>query len=310
MASVSALRQLSFGHLVSTEQVSREDMLAIFSVAQEMELVLQSGGMDLLQGKILASLFFEPSTRTRLSFETAMQRLGGEIITADGIQFSSLYKGESIEDMIRVVSGYADVICMRHPEEGSAEKAAAASVVPFLNAGDGPGQHPTQGLLDVYTIQKECGRLDHIHIAVVGDLLYGRTVHSVSVLLSHFSGVRFTLISPPELRMPRKIVGMFDERGIAYTETEQLEVGLSADVIYMTRIQQERFEDKSEYERLKGSYVLHADHLQGKKSVVMHPLPRVDEIDPSVDTLPHAAYFRQSANGVPVRMALLAMMLS
>jgi aspartate carbamoyltransferase catalytic subunit len=274
-----------------------------------MEGVLEQGGDDRLKSKILASLFYEPSTRTRLSFETAMQRLGGYVVTADGFQFSSLYKGESVEDTIRVVGGYADIICMRHPEQGSADRAAAVSPVPFINAGDGPGQHPTQALLDLFTIVRECGKLDGISIAMVGDLLFGRTVHSLAFLLGLYTGIRFVFVSPKELTMPEKVTSFLREKGLSYAETTDIAQALESDVIYMTRIQEERFVDRSEYARLKDSFVLTAKHLKGKKAVVLHPLPRVMEIARDVDALPNAAYFRQARNGVPVRMALLAMLL-
>lgn len=300
---------LSFQHLTSTKQLSRDDTDAILSVARNMQKVLEKGGDDRLKGKVLASLFYEPSTRTRLSFEAAMHRLGGDVITADGFQFSSLYKGETIEDTIMVVGQYADIICMRHPEAGSADRAASVSPVPFINAGDGPSQHPTQALLDLYTIDKEHGSVDSLHITMVGDLRYGRTVHSLSFLLGLYKDVRFTLISPKELTMPEKVTNFFREKGIPYEESQEIRDGLNADVLYMTRVQKERFADQSEYERLKLKYVLTADVLKGKKCIVMHPLPRVGEIDTAVDALPRAAYFRQAKNGVVTRMALLSMLL-
>lgn len=300
---------LPFRHITSTKQFARADTDAVLSTAEKMESVLAKGGNDLLAGKILAALFYEPSTRTRLSFETAMQRLGGDVITADGLQFSSMYKGETIEDTMMVVGQYADIIAMRHPEQGSADRAASVCPVPFLNAGDGPGQHPTQALLDLYTIRKERGSLDGIHIAMVGDLKFGRTVHSLSFLLGLYKDVRFTLIAPKELAMPPKVTSYLQEKNIFFAESEDLQSGLDADVIYMTRVQKERFENKDEYERLKLKYILKADHLKGRSVTVMHPLPRVGEIEPTVDPLPGAAYFRQVRNGVVVRMALLAMLL-
>ncbi len=284
-------------------------MDAILQVCEEMEQVLEKGGDDRLKGKVLASLFYEPSTRTRLSFEAAMHRLGGSVITADGLQFSSLYKGETIEDTMKVVSQYADIIAMRHPEQGSADKAAGAAEVPFINAGDGPGQHPTQAVLDMLTIFKERGRLDGLNITMVGDLQFGRTVHSLSFLLGLYDNVTFTLVSPEELKMPEKVTSFFDEKGIKYFETTNLEESVQGDVVYMTRIQKERFPDKSEYDRLKDSYVLEAKHVKDSSVTVMHPLPRVNEITTSVDALPNAAYFRQVRNGVVARMALLTMLL-
>ena len=300
---------LPFQHLTSTKQLSRADTEAILRVAADMEKIRIKGKSDLLKGKVLASLFYEPSTRTRLSFETAMLRLGGDVLTAEGIQFSSLYKGETIEDTMEMVGQYADIIAMRHPEQGSADKAAAASKVPFINAGDGPGQHPTQALLDLYTINDELGKVDDLTIAMVGDLRYGRTVHSLSYLLGLYKNIRFTLISPKELTMPEKVTSFLDEKKIPYKLHDDISAGLDCDVMYMTRVQQERFADKSEYERLKLKYVLTAAQLTGKKVKIMHPLPRVGEISTDVDALPNAVYFRQAGNGVPVRMALLAMLL-
>ena len=300
---------LPFRHLTSTKQLSRADTEEILRVAADMQKIREKGKSDLLRGKILGSLFYEPSTRTRLSFETAMLRLGGDVVTAEGIQFSSLYKGETIEDTMEMVGQYADIIAMRHPEQGSADKAAAASKVPFINAGDGPGQHPTQALLDLFTINDERKKIDGINIAMVGDLRYGRTVHSLSYLLGLYKNVRFTLISPKELTMPEKVTSFFDEKKIPYETHDDIAAGLDCDILYMTRVQQERFADKSEYERLKLKYILTAKHLKGKNVTIMHPLPRVGEIATDVDALPNAAYFRQAGNGVPVRMAILAMLL-
>ncbi len=300
---------LPFTHLTSTKQLTRADTEEILRVATTMQGYREKGVTDLLKGKVLAALFYEPSTRTRLSFETAMLRLGGGVLTAEGIQFSSLYKGETIEDTMEMVGQYADIIAMRHPEQGSADKAASASKVPFINAGDGPGQHPTQALLDLYTINSERGKVDGLHIAMVGDLRYGRTVHSLSYLLGLYKDIRFTLISPKELTMPEKVTSFLDEKNIPYELHDDISAGVDCDVLYMTRVQQERFTDKSEYERLKLKYILTAKHLKGKSVTVMHPLPRVGEIATDVDTLPNAAYFRQAGNGVPVRMALLAMLL-
>ena len=300
---------LSFEHLVSIEQLSRGDADTILKEAEQMEGVLKKGGDDRLHGKILANLFYEPSTRTHLSFATAMNRLGGRVISTESVQFSSLYKGESIEDTIRVVSEYADIICMRHSEEGSAALGASVSSVPFINAGDGPGQHPTQALLDLKTIQKERGHIDGIHVAIVGDLKNGRTVHSLSLLLSLYENIQLTLISPVALCMPGHIRSILTKKKVTFNERESLQDGLDADVLYMTRIQKERFTDEEEYHRLKGTYVLSARDLKTKDITIMHPLPRVGEIALDVDILPNAAYFRQVGNGVTVRMALLAMML-
>jgi len=297
---------LSFHHLTSAHQITKADADSLLKTCVEMEEILtKKGHNDMLHGKVLASLFYEPSTRTRLSFETAMLRLGGQVITADGLQFSSMYKGESIEDSIKVIGGYADIIAMRHPEAGSADKAAAVSPVPFINAGDGPNQHPTQGLLDLLTIQKECGRFDGLKIAVVGDLKFGRTAQSMALLLSLYENVEFTFIAPPQLPMPSKITDALKEKNLSFSETTEMEQAFDCDVIYMTRVQKERFEDQAEYEKLKDVYVLRAEHLKGKKAVVMHPLPRVVEIATDVDALPNAAYFRQAHNGLVMRMALI-----
>ena len=203
---------LSFTHLTSTKQLNRADTDLILQTAAEMEEVVAKGGDDRLKGKILAALFYEPSTRTRLSFEAAMIRLGGGVITADGFQFSSMYKGETVEDTMMMVGGYADIIAMRHPEQGSADKAASISPVPFINAGDGPGQHPTQALLDLYTLQKERGTVDGMHVAMVGDLKYGRTVHSLVYLLGLYKNMRFTFIAPDQLPMPEKVTSFLKER--------------------------------------------------------------------------------------------------
>ncbi len=300
---------LPFKHLVSTRQLTRKDTDLIMSVSADMEQVLKKGGSDLLKGKILASLFYEPSTRTRLSFETAMLRLGGTKVTADGLQFSSLYKGESVEDTMVVASQYADIICMRHPEQGSAERAAKVSSVPFINAGDGPGQHPTQALLDLYTIQKERKKVDGLRIAMVGDLKFGRTVHSLSYLLGLYKDIHCTLVSPKELTMPEKVTSYYKEKGISFTETDDLEDALKADVLYVTRVQKERFDDPKEYERLKLKYIVRKEFAEKTKATIMHPLPRVGEITNDVDVLPNAAYFRQAGNGIAVRMALVAMLL-
>ncbi len=301
---------LSFRHLTSTKQLTRADTDAILAEAENMEKVLKKGGSKLLEGKILAALFYEPSTRTRLSFEAAMNRLGGSVISAEGIQFSSLYKGETIEDTMMMVGGYADIIAMRHPDQGSADTAASAAPVPFINAGDGPGQHPTQALLDLYTIEKECKKIDGLHITMVGDLRYGRTVHSLCYLLGLYKNIRFTFVSPAELTMPEKVTSFLKEKNMPYAETDDLAAAIAeSDVVYMTRVQKERFADSAQYERLKLKYILTADMIRGKKAIVMHPLPRVGEIHTDVDALHNAAYFRQAENGVPVRMALLAMLL-
>lgn len=262
-----------------------------------------------MKGKVMATLFYEPSTRTRLSFESAMARLGGSVIgTEDAKQFSSLVKGETLADSARIVSGYADVIVMRHPEPGSARRAAENSLVPVINAGDGPAQHPTQAILDMYTIWKEMGRLDNLSITMVGDLLYGRTIHSLAHLLAQRKGVKMHFVAPEQLRIPDTLRGYLREKGVDYRETSSLEEAAGkADVLYMTRIQKERFPTEKEYLKLRGCYILDRKilGLMKKSSVIMHPLPRVDELSTEVDSDPRAAYFRQAGNGLYVRMALL-----
>ena len=293
-------------------QFGTREINAIMKNASFFEKELKKKGtVPLLRGKLLATLFYEPSTRTRLSFETAMQRLGGGVISMGSIEASSVAKGETLSDTVRTVAQYADVIVLRHPKTGSAKEAADAVDIPVLNAGDGTGQHPTQGLLDLYTTLKERGSLKKLKIAMVGDLKNGRTVHALAEMLSLF-GAKIYCVSPASLRMPQEIVESLRQKGVAVAETEDLkEAGADVDLIYMTRIQKERFADISEYERVKGFYVIDSEFLKGlkKKVTLMHPLPRVDEISPDVDTYPGAAYFRQARNGVYVRMALLAMVL-
>ncbi len=306
------MAELSKKDVLRADQFTAADIDLILRRAAEYETALAAGKeLDLLRGKILATLFFEPSTRTRLSFEAAMHRLGGRVLSVSEAKSTSASKGESLHDTIRTVDGYADAIVIRHPEIGAAEVAAKATAKPVLNAGDGAGEHPTQSLLDLYTIRKEQGKVDGLTIALVGDLKHGRTAHSLATLLSQFS-VSFQFVAPEALRMPRDVVGRVQAKGIDVRETGDLSRALGeSDVVYMTRIQRERFSDLTEYDRLKDAYVLtRAALAKAKRSItVMHPLPRVNEIATDVDSLPGAAYFRQSANGVPVRMALLALLL-
>jgi aspartate carbamoyltransferase catalytic subunit len=293
-------------------QFSQRDINGLIKVASNFERELKKKDcLTLLKGKILATLFFEPSTRTRLSFETAMQRLGGGVISMASAEGSSAAKGETVADTARTVSQYADVIVIRHPRVGSAKEAADAASIPVINAGDGAGQHPTQALLDTYTIHKELGSLKNLVISMVGDLKNGRTVHALVELLSLYQA-RLYFVSPGGLRMPEEITSNLKKKGIEIEETENLEKAASqSHLIYMTRIQKERFTDLTEYERVKGSYVIDGEFLRKlkKKITILHPLPRVDEIRPEVDTYPGAAYFRQVRNGVFVRMALLAMVM-
>lgn len=304
---------MHFEHIISTKQFQDRKILEeIFQIAEEMERkgnVLQQS----LRGKILASLFYEPSTRTRFSFEAAMQRLGGNVIATEAAsQFSSVTKGETLEDTIKTINSYADVIVLRHPTEGSSQRAADVSSVPIINAGDGPGEHPTQALLDLYTIWKEKGGINNLSIAFVGDLLYGRTVHSLLNVLPVYDNVKFSFVSPPPLRLPDKYKEQLTEKGISFQElTDLQEVLPEADVLYVTRIQKERFPNEEEYEKVKDSYIIDPGVLEKMKphATIMHPLPRVNEISPAVDTDKRAAYFRQVKNGLYVRMALLELLL-
>ncbi len=292
-------------HLISIGDLDREDINYILKKAEEFEDVAKGKKkLRILEGKILGNLFFEPSTRTRMSFETAMKRLGGDVINLTAQEASSIAKGETLADTIRVVSGYCDAIVIRHPLEGAARFAAENSSVPVINAGDGAGQHPTQTLLDLYTIQKECGRLDGITIALMGDLKYSRTIHSLIRALTLFE-MRIYLISPEALALPEDII---EDVNAEIRKAKLEEVISEIDVLYVTRIQKERFPDEEEYRKVSGSYRITAETLRNAKDtmIVMHPLPKVDEIHPSVDSTKHARYFQQSFYGVPVRMAILS----
>jgi aspartate carbamoyltransferase len=293
-------------------QFTKADIDAIMKTASYFEKELKKKDqVSLLKGKILATLFYEPSTRTRLSFEAAMQRLGGGVVSMGSVESSSVAKGESLSDTVRTVAQYADVIVIRHPKIGSAKEAADAVSIPVLNAGDGAGQHPTQALLDIYTIKKELGSLNRLKISLVGDLKNGRTVHALVEVLSLF-GAKLYFVSPDALRMPQEITSQLKNKGIDVIETNDLkQAARESDLLYMTRIQKERFPDLSEYEKVKGSLIIDEGFLKGigKKVVILHPLPRVDEISPAVDEYPGAAYFRQVRNGIYVRMALLAMVM-
>ncbi|MSS70910.1 MAG: aspartate carbamoyltransferase [Candidatus Latescibacteria bacterium] len=302
-------------HVIEAQQFTPERLSDIFAVAREMEQVVRHYGSNILNRRLMATLFYEPSTRTRLSFEAAMKRLGGEVITTENArEFSSAAKGETLEDTVRIVEGYADVIVIRHFESGAARRAASVARVPIINAGDGPGQHPTQSLLDVYTIQKEVGRLDGITVAMVGDLANGRTARSLAYLLAKYKDVKFYFVAPEVVRMKDDIKEYLHRHGVFFAEEEDLfKVAAMADVIYQTRIQKERFGDRTaDYENARGKYIIDRELLQVMKerAVIMHPLPRVDEIHPEVDTDPRAAYFRQAHNGLYIRMALLKMVLN
>ncbi|HJP32358.1 MAG TPA: aspartate carbamoyltransferase [Candidatus Latescibacteria bacterium] len=303
-------------HIIEAQQFDRDVMSQIFRVAREMEQVVQHYGSNILNRRVMASLFYEPSTRTRLSFESAMRRLGGDVITTESaLEFSSAAKGETLEDTIQIVGGYADIIVLRHFESGASRRAAAVSQVPVISAGDGPGQHPTQALLDVYTIEREIGRLDGISIALVGDLANGRTARSLCYLLTKFEDARIYLVAPEVVRMRDDIKEYLTRNGIHWEESTDLaSVASEVDVIYQTRIQRERFGDRIEdYQKASGRYIIDRRILDCMQphAIVMHPLPRVDEINAEeVDSDPRAAYFRQAHNGLYVRMALLRMILA
>ena len=298
-------------HIIESQQFSRESLDELFTIAERMEN--QDKRRRSMRGKVMITLFYEPSTRTRLSFESAMIRLGGNVLsTENAAQFSSAAKGETLEDTIRVLNGYGDVIVMRHFESGAAMRASLVSTIPIINAGDGTGQHPTQSLLDLYTIRKELGGIDGIRIAMVGDLANGRTVRSLAYLLTRYQDIKIIFVSPPNVRMKDDIKEHLTKHNISYTESDDLhQVAKNVDVIYQTRIQRERFSSMEEYEQTRGIYVIDKEimDLLPAKSIVIHPLPRVDEIKYEVDKDPRAAYFRQAHNGLFIRMALLKILL-
>jgi len=292
-------------HIIKSQQFTKSFIDSLFKTADLLEESIET----CLEKKVMATLFYEPSTRTRFSFESAMLRLGGNVLTTENArEFSSAAKGESVEGTIRVVANYADVIVMRHHEEGAAHRASLVSPIPVINAGDGKGQHPTQALLDLYTIQRELGTADNITVGMVGDLKYGRTVRSLSYLLGKYKGVNIVFISPQALHIDSDITSYLNRHNIIYREQEDLESALpQIDVLYVTRIQKERFSDQALYKKLKNSYRLTPSLVENmkKQSIIMHPLPRLDEIDPAVDNLPQAVYFKQARYGLLVRMALL-----
>lgn len=299
--------------ILAVSQFNRQKLDYLFALAERMrQLVETRGGIDLLKHRVLAALFYEPSTRTSSSFIAAMERLGGSVIPiTQGVQFSSVSKGESLPDTVRTLEQYADVIVLRHPEKGSAATAAHYASVPVINAGDGPGEHPTQALLDLFTILEEMGTIDGLTIAMVGDLRYGRTVHSLTELLLEYN-VKLRFVSPEILRMPLDLMNKVRDAGYDVRETYDVhEVIGEADVLYVTRVQKERFTDLAQYEQVKDYYTITPELLAHAKErmVVMHPLPRVGEISYEVDKDPRAAYFRQVRNGLYIRMALLAAVL-
>jgi len=295
--------------IVSIRSFTREEIDYILEVSRSMEPLVEKGS-DMLRGKVLAELFFEPSTRTMLSFQTAMYKLGGNVIGFAEPGVSSIWKGESLADTVRVVESYSDVIVLRHPLEGAARFAAEYAKVPVINAGSGAEEHPTQSLLDLYTISKAKGKIDGLNIILMGDLRYGRTVHSLAYALSLYD-VNLNLISPALLKMRPEVIEDIKDRIEVSEHTDLMEVLPDADVLYVTRIQKERFPDLGEYKKVRGSYVIDLNVLKKAKEdlIVLHPLPRVDEIAVEVDSTPFAKYFEQARNGVVVRMALLALVL-
>lgn len=292
-------------HVIESQQFDQKIIQQIFKLAD----ALGKKKDQPLKGKIMATLFYEPSTRTRFSFESAMLRLGGSVITTENAkEFSSVSKGETLEDTIRVVNSYVDVIVMRHDEAGASKRASLVSDVPVINAGDGAGQHPTQALLDLYTISKEIGKINGLKIAFVGDLKNGRTIRSLSYLLGKYKGVEITFVSPKALRVGDDIKDYLAKQHVAFTETEDLESVIGkVDVIYQTRIQKERFKSDREYKKYKGCYTIDIPLVKKMKakSIIMHPLPRVGEITPDVDNSPKAMYFKQTRYGLLIRMAIL-----
>jgi len=301
-------------HLISAGQLSRSDVETVLDRAAEFDAALEAGDPSLRErhpGAVLALSFFEPSTRTKMSFDAAMKRLGGQIVDMGDVESSSVKKGESLADTVRVLEGYADGLVLRHPREGAAAMAAEFVDVPVINAGDGAGQHPSQTLLDLYTIRENAG-LDDITIGIIGDLKYGRTVHSLATALTEFD-TRMHFVSPESLRLPRSVRFDLHEAGAQLREHTDLEPVLDQlDVLYVTRIQRERFPDEDEYRKVAGEFRVDGDTLDAANDdlTVMHPLPRVDEIAPEVDDSENAQYFDQAHNGVPVRMALLDLLLS
>ena len=303
---------MTIRHVVEVAQFDRPWLEALFDRADAMRDLPRTAEPH--RGRILATLFYEPSTRTRLSFESAMLRLGGNVISTENArEFSSAIKGESVEDTIRIIAGYADAIVIRHHERGAAARAAAVSPVPIVNGGDGPGEHPTQALLDFFSIRHELGRLDGLKVALVGDLRFGRAVRSLALLFTRTQETELIFVSPSATPMGADVRNALNRHGVRYRdETDLSKVLPEVDVVYQTRIQRERFATPDEYEQARGVYVISAEslNLMANHAVILHPLPRVDEITPAVDVDPRAAYFRQAHGGVLIRMALLDQLLS
>ncbi len=294
-------------NFISIQDLSKQEILDLLTLAKNLK---EQPEPNLLKGKIVATLFFEPSTRTRLSFTSAAYRIGANVLGFDSIQGTSVMKGESFEDTIRMVSSYSDIIVIRHPQDGTAQRAADISSVPIINAGDGKNEHPSQTLLDLYTIQEELGSLENKKIAFVGDLKYGRTVHSLTRAMKHFHA-KFYFVAPDLIQMPNYLLEELEQAGLEYSLHNNYEEILEeVDILYMTRIQKERFEDPKDFEKVESSYRIEKEDIVGKcqeHMIILHPLPRVDEIAVSVDECKHALYFKQAANGVPVREAMIAL---
>ena len=297
--------------IISMNDFTAEEILLILKKAEAIEKMSDEEKLSLMHGKIVATMFYEPSTRTKLSFESAAMRLGANILYFD-TEHSSVKKGESFSDTIRMVESYSDIIVIRHPLDGAARLAASVSHKPVLNGGDGSNQHPSQTLLDLYTIMKEKGTLENLHIAFTGDLKYGRTVHSLAKALKHFHPVIY-FVSPSNLAMPQYLLDDLADAGVTYYIEENFTGCLDKlDVFYMTRIQRERFPDPEEYEKVKGVYIINRGNIEGKckdDMIIMHPLPRVNEIDVDLDTTKYARYFEQARNGIPIRQAMMMLSL-
>ena len=301
------IRIFRLKNIISIKDFEREDVEYILEEASKLEDIAKSREItDELKGKILGLMFFEPSTRTKMSFETSMKRLGGDCIGFETSGSSSVSKGESIADTAKMFEGYSDALVIRHELEGVSKFISDIVDIPVINAGDGAGQHPTQTLLDLYTIKNEIGSIDNLKIALIGDLKFGRTVHSLSNALGLFDNVKIYLVSPSELRMPQEILHDLDKTNVEYEEVNTIEEIIDdVDVLYVTRIQKERFGDIDDYLKIKGAYIINKKMLEGKDLIVMHPLPRIDEIADDVDNTKYNKYFTQAANAVPVRMAIL-----
>ena len=294
--------------IISMNDISKEEILEILEIAEKIEKTSEEEKLNFLKGKIIATLFFEPSTRTKMSFESAAFRLGAQVLQLPPLELSSVKKGESFSDTIKMVESYSDVIVVRHPNDGAARLASTTSQKPVLNAGDGSNQHPSQTLLDLYTIKDEKGTLNNLSIAFVGDLKYGRTVHSLVKALTHFNPVIY-FVAPKILQMPSYLIDDLDKNNIKYEILEDFRDCLDKiDVFYMTRIQKERFPDIEDYEKLKGVYIINKKNILGKckeDMIILHPLPRVDEISTDLDDTKHALYFKQAKNGIPIRQAMM-----